>query len=90
MALSQALRSFNWMTWIAPDNFALGAVTGFYGGMGYNPWATFDWVGVSEGDEETAQTATERRRDRVSRHAVLQCCPAILCAVRQRLDVSIV
>ena len=27
-----ALRSFNWMTWIAPMNFNLGMVTGFYGG----------------------------------------------------------
>ena len=39
----QALHSFNWMTWIAPNNFNLGMITGFYGGMGYNPWATFDW-----------------------------------------------
>lgn len=38
-----ALRSFNWMTWIAPNNFPLGMITGFYGGMGFNPWATFDW-----------------------------------------------
>ncbi|KAL1407975.1 oligopeptide transporter 6 [Vanrija albida] len=41
--LFQALRSFNWMTWIAPQNFNLGMITGFYGGMGYNPVATFDW-----------------------------------------------
>lgn len=41
--LFTALHSFNWMTWIAPQNFALGMVTGFYGGMGFNPWATFDW-----------------------------------------------
>ena len=41
--LFQALRSFNWMTWIAPNNFNLGMITGFYGGMGFNPWATFDW-----------------------------------------------
>jgi OPT family small oligopeptide transporter len=41
--LFQALRSFNWMTWIAPNNFPLGMITGFYGGMGFNPWATFDW-----------------------------------------------
>ena len=26
-----ALRAFNWMTWIAPNNFNLAAVTGFYG-----------------------------------------------------------
>ncbi len=39
----QALRSFNWMTWIAPHHFALNMITGFWGGMGYNPWPTFDW-----------------------------------------------
>jgi hypothetical protein len=37
------LHAFNWMTWIAPDNFNLGMITGFYGGMGFNPIATFDW-----------------------------------------------
>ncbi len=41
--LFTALHGFNWMTWIAPNNFNLGMVTGFYGGMGFNPWATFDW-----------------------------------------------
>lgn len=41
--LFTALHAFNWMTWIAPNNFNLGMVTGFYGGLGYNPWATFDW-----------------------------------------------
>lgn len=41
--LFTALHGFNWMTWINPQNFALAMVTGFYGGMGYNPWATFDW-----------------------------------------------
>jgi hypothetical protein len=41
--LFQALRTFNWMTWIAPDNIALGLITGSWGGMGFNPWATFDW-----------------------------------------------
>jgi hypothetical protein len=38
-----ALHSFNWMTWIAPNNFTLAMVTGSYGGMGFNPIATFDW-----------------------------------------------
>jgi OPT family small oligopeptide transporter len=42
-SLFQALHSFNWMTWIAPNNFNLGMITGFYGGMGFNPLATFDW-----------------------------------------------
>ena len=41
--LFTALHGFNWMTWIAPNNFNLGMITGFYGGMGFNPWATFDW-----------------------------------------------
>lgn len=41
--LFTGLHSFNWMTWIAPNNFNLAMVTGYYGGMGYNPWATFDW-----------------------------------------------
>ena len=41
--LFQALHAFNWMTWIAPQNKNLATVTGFYGGVGLNPWATFDW-----------------------------------------------
>ncbi|WVQ66274.1 OPT family small oligopeptide transporter [Kwoniella botswanensis] len=39
----QALSSFSWMTWIAPDNVKLDAVTGIWGGLGLNPWPTFDW-----------------------------------------------
>jgi len=31
------------MTWIAPDNIHLNAVTGMTGGVGLNPWPTFDW-----------------------------------------------
>ena len=38
-----ALHLFNWMTWIAPHNFNLAMVTGSYGGLGINPWSTFDW-----------------------------------------------
>jgi OPT oligopeptide transporter protein len=38
--LFTAIRSFNWMTWIAPNNFNLAMVTGFWGGLGINPWAT--------------------------------------------------
>ena len=41
--LFTALHAFNWMTWIAPQNFNLAMITGFYGGMGFNPIATFDW-----------------------------------------------
>ncbi|KAJ7124241.1 OPT-domain-containing protein [Mycena epipterygia] len=33
----QALAFFNWMTWIAPNNVPLAAITGF------NPIPTFDW-----------------------------------------------
>lgn len=47
--LFKALRSFNWMTWIAPQNFTLAMVTGFWGGMGYNPLATFDWNVAGKG-----------------------------------------
>ena len=38
----QALRLFNWMTWIAPTNKNLAIVTGSYGGMGFNPWSSWD------------------------------------------------
>ncbi|CEJ81157.1 Putative Oligopeptide transporter 2 [[Torrubiella] hemipterigena] len=44
-----ALRLFNWMTWISPNNFNLATVTGSYGGMGFNPISTFD-PNVSGGD----------------------------------------
>ena len=37
-----AIRLFNWMTWISPKNFNLAVVTGSYGGMGFNPWSSFD------------------------------------------------
>ncbi|KAK7908880.1 hypothetical protein PG985_016183 [Apiospora marii] len=37
-----SLRLFNWMTWIAPNNFNLATVTGSYGGMGFNPFSTWD------------------------------------------------
>lgn len=39
----QALSSFSWITWIAPDNVNLDAVFGIYGGLGLNPIPTFDW-----------------------------------------------
>ncbi|CAK7205796.1 hypothetical protein SEUCBS139899_008575 [Sporothrix eucalyptigena] len=38
-----ALSAFSWMTWIAPDNLNLTAITGFNNGMGINPFPTFDW-----------------------------------------------
>jgi hypothetical protein len=39
----QAMSYFNWMTWIAPDNVNLAAVTGSLGGLGLNPLPTWDW-----------------------------------------------
>lgn len=36
------LRLFNWMTWIAPNNFNVAAITGSYGGMGFNPISSWD------------------------------------------------
>lgn len=38
-----ALATFSWMTWIAPNNLALTAVTGSSAGLGMNPLPTFDW-----------------------------------------------
>jgi len=39
----QSLATFSWITWIAPNNINLSAVCGITGGMGINPWPTFDW-----------------------------------------------
>ncbi|KAJ7624592.1 OPT-domain-containing protein [Roridomyces roridus] len=39
----QALSYFNWMTWIAPNNVHLAAITGAVSGLGFNPIPTFDW-----------------------------------------------
>jgi hypothetical protein len=39
----QAMSYFNWMTWIAQDNVNLAAVTGSVGGLGLNPFPTWDW-----------------------------------------------
>jgi hypothetical protein len=39
----QAMAYFNWMTWIAPDNVNLAAVTGSFIGLGLNPLPTWDW-----------------------------------------------
>ncbi|TWU75371.1 hypothetical protein ED733_000554 [Metarhizium rileyi] len=38
-----ALSMFAWMTWIAPNNFNLNAITGSQMGLGFNPVSTFDW-----------------------------------------------
>ncbi|KAK9462057.1 OPT oligopeptide transporter protein-domain-containing protein [Lipomyces oligophaga] len=41
--LFTALSTFNWMTWIAPQNKNLAFITGQKMGLGFNPWPTFDW-----------------------------------------------
>ncbi|KAK9242757.1 OPT oligopeptide transporter protein-domain-containing protein [Lipomyces tetrasporus] len=41
--LFTALSTFNWMTWIAPNNKNLAFVTGSKIGAGFNPIASFDW-----------------------------------------------
>lgn len=38
-----ALSFFSWITWIAPNNLNLTAITGFNNGLGLNPFPTFDW-----------------------------------------------
>ncbi|EKG19829.1 Tetrapeptide transporter OPT1/isp4 [Macrophomina phaseolina MS6] len=38
-----ALSLFNWLAWIAPNNFNLTAITGLKKGLGFNPLPTFDW-----------------------------------------------
>ena len=41
--LLQAMSYFNWITWIAPENVKLAAITGSVTGLGLNPLPTFDW-----------------------------------------------
>lgn len=41
--LFRNLSQFSWMTWIAPDNVNLAAITGFNSGIGLNPLSTLDW-----------------------------------------------
>lgn len=41
--LFTALSSFSWITWIAPNNAVLDTICGMNGGMGFNPWPSFDW-----------------------------------------------
>ncbi|PSK37589.1 OPT family small oligopeptide transporter [Candidozyma pseudohaemuli] len=41
--LFTALSKFNWITWIAPNNFNLAAITGSQSGLGLNPITTFDF-----------------------------------------------
>ena len=39
----QAASYFNWMTWIVPNNVNVAAITGNVGGLGLNPFPTWDW-----------------------------------------------
>jgi OPT family small oligopeptide transporter len=42
--LFTALSTFNWMTWISPNNYTLALITGSSMGLGlFNPITTFDW-----------------------------------------------
>ncbi|KAI0145267.1 OPT oligopeptide transporter protein-domain-containing protein [Xylariaceae sp. FL1272] len=41
--LVMALSVFSWITWIAPTNVTLTAISGFNNGLGFNPLPTFDW-----------------------------------------------
>jgi hypothetical protein len=41
--IASALSLFNWLSWIAPKNFNLTAITGLNKGLGFNPLPTFDW-----------------------------------------------
>ncbi|KAK9452717.1 OPT oligopeptide transporter protein-domain-containing protein [Dipodascopsis uninucleata] len=45
--LFKALSTFNWMTWIAPQNKTLAFVTGSKIGLGFNPITTFDWAVIN-------------------------------------------
>lgn len=38
-----AVSTFNWMSWIAPNNQVYNNVVGSVNGLGYNPIPTFDW-----------------------------------------------
>lgn len=37
-----AIRLFSWMSWISPENKNLAIITGSYGGMGFNPFSSWD------------------------------------------------
>lgn len=45
--LFQALSYFNWISWAAPNNFNVAAITGMQSGLGLNPITTFDWNIIS-------------------------------------------
>ncbi|KAK7206968.1 putative oligopeptide transporter [Myxozyma melibiosi] len=43
-----ALSTFNWMTWISPQNLKLAIITGSTLGLGFNPISTFDWAVIKK------------------------------------------
>lgn len=45
--LFSALSTFNWISWAAPNNFNVAAITGSQSGLGLNPITTFDWNIIS-------------------------------------------
>lgn len=47
--LFSALSVFNWIAWIAPNNFNLVTITSMRQGLGLNPLPTFDWNVVTHG-----------------------------------------
>jgi OPT family oligopeptide transporter len=54
--LFTALSTFNWMTWIAPQNMTLAILTGSSLGLGlFNPLTTFDWNVASSSYAPLAQ-----------------------------------
>ena len=46
--LMDAMSTFNWMTWIAPNNINLANITGGIYGIGFNPITSFDWNVISQ------------------------------------------
>ncbi|KAK9475999.1 OPT oligopeptide transporter protein-domain-containing protein [Lipomyces japonicus] len=47
--LFTALSTFNWINWIAPNNFNLAVISGSNLGLGFNPITTFDWSVINSG-----------------------------------------
>ncbi|EIN12782.1 OPT-domain-containing protein [Punctularia strigosozonata HHB-11173 SS5] len=47
----QALSYFNWITWIAPQNVSLAAISGSVNGLGLNPLPSFDWNYITVGGD---------------------------------------
>ncbi|KAK4221527.1 hypothetical protein QBC38DRAFT_522031 [Podospora fimiseda] len=52
--LIPALSAFSWITWIAPGNVMLTAISGFNEGIGLNPIPTLDWNIISYGTDPLA------------------------------------